>query len=110
MHKVILIASSLLIAGTAAASAASVNGKQARQYDRIETGRESGKITWTEGLKLRGEQNKIARTEAQYRADGYLSASERRKLNAMQHDASKHIAQEKQDGWTRAWWMPRIGR
>ncbi len=110
MKKVFLIATSLLIAGTAAASAHSVNATQNRQADRIEHGRETGKITWTEGLKLRAEQNKIARKEAAFRSDGYLSASEKRKLHVMQKKASKHIAQESHDGWKRVWWLPRVGR
>jgi hypothetical protein len=110
MNKVLFIAASALIASTAMASAASINAKQVYQEKRIERGRESGKITWTEGLKLRAEQNKIARTEAQYKSDGYLSSSERRKLAQKQRDANKHIAQEQHDGWSRAWWLPRIGK
>ena len=99
-----------MIATTAAASATSVKGTQERQADRIEHGRETGKITWTEGLKLRAEQDKIARKEAEFRSDGYLSKSENRELEEMQHDASKHIAHEAHDGWKRAWWLPRVGR
>jgi hypothetical protein len=109
MKKVFLIATSLLIAGTAAASAHSIDGNQYRQAKRIEHGRETGKITWTEGLKLRHEQKKIAKKEAEFRADGYLSKSERRQLHVMQKKASKHIAQESHDGWKRAWWLPRVG-
>jgi hypothetical protein len=74
---------------------------------RIEQGRETGKITWTEGLKLRAEQKRIARLEAEFRSDGYLSSSERRKLRTLQNDAADHIAHEKRDGWRRAWWLPR---
>jgi len=110
MNKIALIATSVLIATTAGASAASIDGTQTRQAKRIEQGRETGKITWTEGLKLRAEQNRIAKTEANYRSDGYLSTSERRKLRAMQENASEHIADEKSDGWRRAWWLPRVGR
>jgi hypothetical protein len=101
---------SLLIAGTAAASAHSIDGTQYRQGKRIEQGRQSGKITWTEGLKLRAEQNKIARKEADFRSDGYLSSSEKRKLHVMQKKAGKNIAQQKHDGWKRVWWLPRVGR
>jgi hypothetical protein len=73
-------------------------------------GPRDGQYPWTEGLKLRAEQNRIAKVEANYKADGYLSTSERRKLRAMQVNASEHIADEKSDGWRRAWWMPRFGR
>ena len=111
MNKIALIAATALIATTTGASAhSSVDARQQLQAKRIEQGRETGKITWTEGLKLRAEQNRIAKVEANYKADGYLSTSERRKLRAMQVNASEHIADEKSDGWRRAWWMPRFGR
>jgi hypothetical protein len=109
MKKLVLITAAALVATTAAASAGSINGTQERQADRIEHGRETGKITWTEGLKLRAEQNRIARKEAEFRSDGYLSKSEYRTLKKMQHDASKDIGHEAHDGWKRAWWMPRVG-
>ncbi len=110
MNKIALIATGLLMATTAGASAHSIDARRDRQADRIEQGRETGKITWTEGLKLRAEQNRISRVEADYRSDGYLSTSERRKLRNMQDEASEHIAEEKSDGWRRAWWLPRVGR
>jgi hypothetical protein len=110
MKKIVLPVAAALVATTGIASAASVNQKQSYQYSRIEQGRQTGKITWTEGVKLRAEQTRIARLEAQYRSDGYLSPSERRQLRAMQNNASAHIADEKHDGWKRAWWMPRFGR
>ena len=110
MKNAILIAGSLMLASTVAASAHSVDGTRDRQADRIEQGRETGKITWTEGLRLRAEQYKIARTEAEYRSDGYLSTSEHRKLRVMQNVAAEHIGDEKHNGWSRAWWLPRVGR
>jgi len=109
MKKVLLIATTLLMATTAAASAAGIDTVQSRQAKRIEHGRQTGKITWTEGLKLRAEQNRIANKEAALRSDGYLSKSDRRKLRVMQKAASKHIAQESHDGWRRVWWLPRVG-
>lgn len=110
MKKLALTATALLVATSAAASAASIDKVQARQGVRIEHGRQTGKITWTEGLKLRAEQKRIARLEAEFRSDGYLSSSERRKLRTLQNDAADHIAHEKRDGWRRAWWLPRFGR
>jgi hypothetical protein len=109
MKKVLLIATSLLIAGTAAASAASIDGTQYRQAKRIEHGRETGKITWTEGLKLRAEQKKIARKEAEFRSDGHLNKWEYRTLRHMQEEANEHIAEKKHNGWQRVWWLPRVG-
>ena len=110
MNKIIFATATALIATTAVASAASINDRQEYQADRIEQGRKTGKITWTEGLKLRAEQKRIANKEAQYKSDGYLSKSERRSLRYLQNDASEHIADEKTDGRRRAWWLPRVGK
>jgi len=110
MNKIILIAASALVATSVAASAASINTRQDYQANRIEQGRKTGKITWTEGLKLRAEQKRIANKKAEYKSDGYLSTSERRKLRVMQNKASQHISAQKNDGWSRAWWLPRVGK
>src|SRR5262245_4552992 len=75
MNKIALIATGLLIATSAAASAHDIDATRDRQADRIEQGRETGKITWTEGLALRAEQRKIARTEANYEEKGYMTKS-----------------------------------
>jgi hypothetical protein len=109
MNKIALIATAL-IASTAAVSAASIDDRQDYQASRIEQGRKTGKITWTEGLKLRAEQRRISNKEAAFRSDGYLSKSERRKIRYMQNDASEHIADEKSDARRRAWWLPRVGK
>ena len=110
MNKIILATATALIATTAAASAASVNDRQEYQAKRIEQGRQSGKITWTEGLKLRAEQKRIANKESQFKSDGYLTKSERRQLRYLQNDASEHISAEKSYGRKRAWWLPRVGK
>jgi hypothetical protein len=110
MNKIALIATGLLIATSAAASANSIDATRDRQADRIEHGRETGKITWTEGLKLRAEQNRIARTEAEYKEKGYLTKSERRDLRERQEEAAEHISEKKNNGWSRVWWLPRFGR
>jgi hypothetical protein len=109
MSKSIIIAMSLLMGSAVAASAASIDTVRDRQADRIEQGRESGKITWTEGLQLRAQQNRIARTEAEFKSKGYLTTSERRELRYMQREASENIADKKHNGWSRVWWLPRVG-
>jgi hypothetical protein len=111
MTKIGLIAASLLIATTAAASAHStgIDSRQNWQAKRIESGRQSGSITWFEGLKLRAEQHKITRRKAKYRADGRLSYSERKKLQRLQHKAKTHISNETHDSWRRVWWLSRFG-
>ena len=110
MNKIALIATGMLIATGAAASAHDIDGTRDRQADRIEQGRETGKITWTEGLRLRAEQRRIARTEAAFESKGYMTKSEHRVIRYMQNDAAEHISEEKNNGWSRIWWLPRVGR
>jgi len=111
MTKIGLIAASLLIATTAAASAhsTSIDSRQNWQAKRIDSGRQSGSITWFEGLKLRAEQHKITRLKAKYRADGRLSYSERKELQRLQYEAKTHINNETYDSWRRVRWLPRFG-
>lgn len=111
MTKIGLIAASLLIATTAAASAhsTSIDSRQNWQAKRIDSGRQSGSITWFEGLKLRAEQHKITRLKAKYRADGRLSYSERKELQQLQYEAKTHINNETYDSRRRVWWLPRFG-
>jgi hypothetical protein len=92
------------------AMANKIDNRQAKQAERIEAGRQTGSITWTEGIKLRAEQRKIARTEAQLKADGYLSKSDKRTLTKMQNNASNHITAEKHDRLHRVEWLPRVGK
>ena len=47
MNKIALIATGLLVATSAAASAHDIDATRDRQADRIEQGRETGRITWT---------------------------------------------------------------
>ena len=110
MNKIILAAATALVASSVAASAASVSARQDYQADRIEQGRKSGKITWREGIKLRAEQRRIDNKKEEFKSDGYLSQSERNKLRKLQNNASDHISNEKNDGWKRASWLPRVGK
>lgn len=110
MKKIILAAATALVATTAVASADTIARRQAQQADRIEQGRQTGSITWTEGLKLRAEQKHIARTEDAYRDKGYLTKSERRELRSMQNEASASIAEKKYNSRERAWFLPRVGK
>ena len=110
MSKIAFIAAALA-ATTVAASAGSINSTQKYQLNRIEQGRQTGSITWTEGLKLRAEQNRIARQEAKLRSDdGYLDKYERRELSKAQRQASQNIAATKNNAKARPTWLPRIGK
>lgn len=115
MNKATLLAAAgMLIATSASAFAApshsAIEAREQRQQSAIEEGRDSGTITWREGLKLRAEQRRIRQLEAAYEADGRLSKTERSILAAQQDQARNHIISEKNDGWHRPWWLPRFGR
>jgi len=109
MNKIALIAAALA-ATTVAANAASINRTQQHQLDRIEQGRQTGSVTWTEGLKLRAQQKRISNREAQLRSDGYLSRSDRNELRSMQRQASKNITAKKTNAKARPTWLPRVGK
>ncbi|MGD9671215.1 MAG: hypothetical protein AB7U75_19570 [Hyphomicrobiaceae bacterium] len=111
--KILIATAAILAATTAAASAHSVrpiDHESHSQSHRIEKGRQTGQITWREGLKLRAEQREISRLRAQYLADGKLTGREYRDLRSRQKSASWHIVNEKHDGWRRPRFLPRVGR
>ena len=110
MKRIASLALILSAATPSLALAATFDDRQAAHAERIERGRDNGSITWTEGIKLRAEQNRIARTKAQLEADGYLSKSDRNTLADMQRQASQNIRAERSDGWHRLFNLPRDGK
>jgi hypothetical protein len=110
MNRIIPVAVILLTVAPALATASTVDDRQAEQARRIEHGRETGAITWTEGLKLRKQQRDIARLESDLKSDGYLSRSDRNELARKQNQASRDIRSEAHDGWHRLWGLPRVGK
>lgn len=113
--KSVLLAIALVAAGSVAASAYDRRGSafenwQTRQMQRIEAGRKTGAITWSEGNTLRAEQRAILAKRQQLMADGYLSRGERRTLRDMMENADDHIEARIADGHRRAWFLPRVGR
>jgi hypothetical protein len=110
MYKIGTLAIALLATSSAAAFAGRVDDRREHQFYKIEEGRQDGSITWTEGLKLRGEQKKISKVESILKSDGYLSRKDRRILNKMQNKAAYDIGSQSNDRWQRVWWMPRFGR
>jgi hypothetical protein len=110
MTKTGTLALGILMATTAGALAAGSVQRSADHAYEIEQGRKDGSITWREGIKLRKEQREIANLRMAYKADGYLSASERRVLRKKQNTAANHIDNESTDGWRRLWWLPRVGK
>jgi hypothetical protein len=115
MKKIALIAVSILVTSSVSALAytpthSDIEAREQRQLGEIEQGRQTGALTWSEGIKLRAEQRRIKNIEDSYEADGSVSKSERSNLKALQDQARQHIVQEQHDGWHRPWWMPRFGR
>lgn len=110
MNRTIPLAVILALAAPAAASADVIGDRQARHAEWIEHGRNVGEITWTEGIKLRAEQNRIARTRAAMESKGYLTKSDRTKLAEMQNTAARNIRAEQRDNWHRLRWLPRVGK
>ena len=115
MTKIALIATSVLLATSASAFArtpshSDIEAREQRQLGEIEQGRQSGAITWSEGLKLRAEQRRITAVEEAAEADGRVSRAERARLQGLQNQAYQNIESEKHDGWHRWWWLPRFGR
>lgn len=113
--KLPLIAAGFLIAASGAAFAHDLDGRvkdrEQIQASRIEQGRRTGEITWTEGIKLRAEQRRIAAAERAFLADdGRIDRNEYRQLKAMQDDAARHITSEATDSKHRPSWLPRIGK
>ncbi|MCB1528601.1 MAG: hypothetical protein KDJ45_12985 [Hyphomicrobiaceae bacterium] len=111
--RLFIAAAAILATTTIAAQAHStrpIDREMDRQAASIEDGRQSGKITWREGRKLRSEQRKIYRARNRFLADGDLNGREYRRLRSMQKSAAWNIVNEKHDGWRRWKILPRVGR
>jgi len=110
MLKTAMSAAAILVATTAMASADGVQYRQARQSDRIEAGRETGSITWLEGLKLRAEQRHVAKVADYLRdGDGHYSGGNGLAVRRLQNQASADIQDAKDNNRYRVWWLPRVG-
>jgi hypothetical protein len=64
-----------------------IDGRQARQEQRVDNGVRSGEVTRPEARNLNREARTIERKEQSYRADGRFSRSERRDV---QRDLNRH--------------------
>ena len=78
-----------------------VNARQRAQRKRINEGVRSGELTRDEAVKLRQEQRAIRTEKRAYKADGKVTAAERKDLHQDLNAASKDIYQEKHDADTR---------
>lgn len=70
---------------------ANINQRQVKQAKRIKQGVRSGELVKAEAKKLREQQRRIARLEANFRADGHLSKKERKIIQAKLDNASERI-------------------
>jgi len=79
--------------GTALAGVYSpgIDQRQINQERRIQHGVESGRLTPWEARRLDAQQARIRQTEAHMKADGHLTAAERRQLTRQQDRASRNI-------------------
>lgn len=80
-----------------------IDARRANQEQRIQQGVRSGELTRGEYYRLEVEQDRVRRMERQAKSDGYVSPSERARINQAQNEASRHIYQEKHDS-QRRWW------
>jgi hypothetical protein len=89
-------------AAAGAASTPGVDRREANQDKRIEQGKASGELSRREARRLQGEQKAIDKAEAHAKADGTVTAAERRRLHKMQNHASRDIRRQKHDANTAA--------
>lgn len=101
----ITIALSALIALTTASAAWAqttpgtntpvIDKREAIQEKRIEQGVKSGALTPAEAAKLEKREEKLQAAEATAKADGTVTAAERKKLNKVENKDSKAIHNKK---------------
>ena len=74
-----------------------IDQRQANQERRIQQGVQSGELTPREASRLEKGQAKIQRMEQKAKADGVMTAQERKRIAHEQNKQSKRIAREKHD-------------
>lgn len=75
-----------------------VHARELNQSARINQGVRSGDLTQYEATQLRGEEKAIRDETKAYRADGVVTAAERKDLQQDLSQTSKDIYQQKHDG------------
>jgi opacity protein-like surface antigen len=98
----VLAFSALAAAAQTAASAPGTNTpridqRQANQERRIDQGVASGELTQREARHLNRQQNRIDAAENKAKADGSVSAQERKRLAKAQNHSSRAIYRQKHD-------------
>jgi hypothetical protein len=77
-----------------------VNARQHTQHGRIHQGKNNGELTHREAHLLRQEQKHIRKSERRIKADGDVTARERKRLDRQQDRASRHIRRAKNNELT----------
>lgn len=77
-----------------------IDQRQANQQQRINQGVASGELNKREARRLQRQQNAVQRAEDKAKADGVVTAGERKKITKMQDQTSKNIAKQKHDAQT----------
>ncbi len=101
--SVLSLASVAVFAQAASSPAATpgIDKRQAKQEQRIDQGVASGQLTKREAHRLEREQGAVNRAENKAKADGVVTAAERKRLHHMQDAASKDIHHQKHDAQVR---------
>lgn len=74
-----------------------IDKRQAEQQKRIDQGVKSGELTRREAARLEKGQAKVRRMENKVKADGVVTAKERKQITREQDKQSKRIVHEKHD-------------
>lgn len=78
-----------------------IRARQERQQGRIAQGVKSGELTARETAHLEMREAKIQHDKKEAKADGVVTAQERRKLNREENRASRAIYRQKHDAQSR---------
>lgn len=103
-HRALLV--SLVLSAVASLAQAQgtatpvIDQRQANQQQRINQGVASGELNKREARRLQRQQNAVQRAEDKAKADGVVTAGERKKITKMQDQTSKNIARQKHDAQT----------
>ena len=74
-----------------------IDKREARQEQRIQQGLKSGELTPREAARLEKGQAKVRRMEEKAKADGVVTAQERKRITHEQNKQSRRIARQKHD-------------
>jgi hypothetical protein len=100
--KILAVGAALAIASIGAFAQATprVDAHEKKQQTRIDAGVASGELNARETNRLDKQQGHVATVEAKAKADGTVTAAERKRLAKAQHRTSENIYQQKHDAQT----------